>query len=259
MHLCFVQNLIQFAVSSHACLSDRMLQNMSFMSYYRGRRCYAKEYYYYISLPACQLLMLGTTMQTDTPWWSIPVVLQGMGSDISSCDALTMWASFLLIMSLMRSWLQSQFYHCKWGSSTEHMSSMMCYCLIQNLIFSAVISHSSVQLVTSKTCHSCTRWSFIQEYYCYILLLLRTAVDQHHMSLPCRTVKFVLNDIRYEGLRPQLICCAPFPSIAPYFRILYLSYLKIQMAIIAYPKVWMTIVWYLDVETSIIFLSEDKE
>jgi len=28
------------------------------------------------------------------------------------------------------------------------------------------------------------------------------------------------NDIGSEGLRPQLVCCAPFPSIAPYFRIL---------------------------------------
>jgi hypothetical protein len=62
-----------------------------------------------------------------------------------------------------------------------------------------------------------------------------------------------------KGLQPQLVCCAPFPSIAPYFRILYLSYLKIRMAIIAYPKVWTIIIWYPDVETSIIFLSKDKE
>jgi hypothetical protein len=66
-------------------------------------------------------------------------------------------------------------------------------------------------------------------------------------------------DIGSEGLQPQLICCAPFPSIAPYFRILYLLYLKIQMAIVVYLKVRMTIVWYPDVETSIVFLSEDKE
>jgi hypothetical protein len=45
-----------------------------------------------------------------------------------------------------------------------------------------------------------------------------------------------------EGLWPQLICCAPFPSIAPYFRILYVSYPKIRMAIVAYPKVQTTIV-----------------
>jgi hypothetical protein len=45
-----------------------------------------------------------------------------------------------------------------------------------------------------------------------------------------------------EGLQPQLVCCAPFPSIALYFRILYLLYPKIQMAIIAYPKVWTTII-----------------
>jgi hypothetical protein len=50
------------------------------------------------------------------------------------------------------------------------------------------------------------------------------------------------NDIRSEGLQPQLICCAPFPSIAPYFRTLYLSYPKMRMAIIAYPKVRTTIV-----------------
>jgi len=31
------------------------------------------------------------------------------------------------------------------------------------------------------------------------------------------------------------------------------------MAIVAYPKVWMAILWYLDVEASIVFLSEDKE
>jgi len=45
-----------------------------------------------------------------------------------------------------------------------------------------------------------------------------------------------------EGLRPQLVCCAPFPSIALYFRILYVSYPKIQMAVVVYPKVWTTIV-----------------
>jgi hypothetical protein len=47
---------------------------------------------------------------------------------------------------------------------------------------------------------------------------------------------------RSEGLRPQLIHCAPFPSLALYFRILYLSYPKIRMAIVVYPKVWTTIV-----------------
>jgi hypothetical protein len=50
------------------------------------------------------------------------------------------------------------------------------------------------------------------------------------------------NDIGSEGLRPQLVCCAPFPSIAPYFRILYLSYPMIQMAIVAYLKVRTTII-----------------
>jgi hypothetical protein len=48
--------------------------------------------------------------------------------------------------------------------------------------------------------------------------------------------------IRSEGLQPQLVCCAPFPSIAQYFRKVYVSYLKIQMAIVVYPKVWTTIV-----------------
>jgi hypothetical protein len=45
-----------------------------------------------------------------------------------------------------------------------------------------------------------------------------------------------------EGLRPQLVRCAPFPSIAPYFRMLYILYPKIQMANVAYPKVRTTIV-----------------
>jgi hypothetical protein len=66
------------------------------------------------------------------------------------------------------------------------------------------------------------------------------------------TVKVILKDIGSEGLQPQLIRCAPFLSIAPYFRILYLSYPKIRMAIIAYPKVRTTIIWYPDVETSIV-------
>jgi hypothetical protein len=43
-----------------------------------------------------------------------------------------------------------------------------------------------------------------------------------------------------EGLWPQLVHCAPFLSIAPYFRILYISYPKIQMAKVVYPKVRMT-------------------
>jgi len=62
-------------------------------------------------------------------------------------------------------------------------------------------------------------------------------------KLICRQLlRSYSNRFGSEGLRPQLIRCAPFPSIAPYFRILYLSYLKIQMAIEAYPKVWTTIV-----------------
>jgi len=62
-----------------------------------------------------------------------------------------------------------------------------------------------------------------------------------------------------EGLRPQLIRCAPFPSIAPYFKILYLSYPKIWMAMVVYPKVRTTIIWYPDVETSIVYSSEGKD
>jgi hypothetical protein len=52
-------------------------------------------------------------------------------------------------------------------------------------------------------------------------------------------------DIRSEGLQPQLVCCAPFPSITQYFRTLYLLYPKIQMAIIAYTylKVHLDIGW----------------
>jgi len=56
-------------------------------------------------------------------------------------------------------------------------------------------------------------------------------------------------DIRSEGLWPQLICCASFLSIALYCRVLYLSYLKIRT----------TIIWYPDVRTSIIYLSEGKD
>jgi hypothetical protein len=48
--------------------------------------------------------------------------------------------------------------------------------------------------------------------------------------------------IRSEGLQPQLMLCAPFPSIAQYFRKVYVSYLKIQMAIVAYPKVRISII-----------------
>jgi len=49
----------------------------------------------------------------------------------------------------------------------------------------------------------------------------------------CRWVlRSYSNRFGSEGLWPQLVRCAPFPSIALYFRILYLSYLKIQMTII---------------------------
>jgi hypothetical protein len=72
-------------------------------------------------------------------------------------------------------------------------------------------------------------------------------------------VKVVLKGNRSKGLRPQLVCCAPFLSIAPYFRMLYISYPKIRMAIVVYPKVRTTIVWYPGIEESNIFLSEDKE
>jgi len=72
-------------------------------------------------------------------------------------------------------------------------------------------------------------------------------------------VKVVLKGNGSEGLQPQLIRCAPFPSIAPYFRMLYVLYLKIRMAIVAYPKVRTTIVWYPGIEESNVFLSEDKE
>jgi hypothetical protein len=58
------------------------------------------------------------------------------------------------------------------------------------------------------------------------------------------SVKVVLKGNGSEGLRPQLVRCAPFPSIALYFRMLYVSYPKIQMAIVVYPKVRTTIIWY---------------
>jgi hypothetical protein len=74
---------------------------------------------------------------------------------------------------------------------------------------------------------------------------------------PC--VKVVLKGNRSEGLQPQLVCCAPFLSIALYFRMLYVSYPKIRMAVVAYPKVRKTIVWYPGIEESNIFLSKDKE
>jgi hypothetical protein len=47
--------------------------------------------------------------------------------------------------------------------------------------------------------------------------------------------------------------------LAPYFRMLYVSYPKIRMAIVAYPKVRTTIVWYPGREEGNVFLSEDKE
>jgi hypothetical protein len=72
-------------------------------------------------------------------------------------------------------------------------------------------------------------------------------------------VKVILKGNGSKGLRPQLIRCAPFPSIAPYFRMLYVLYPKIQMAVVAYLKVRKTIVWYPGIEESNVFLSEDKE
>jgi hypothetical protein len=67
------------------------------------------------------------------------------------------------------------------------------------------------------------------------------------------------NDIGSKGLWSQLIRCAPFPSIAQYFRKLYILCLKILMAIVAYLKVWTTIVWYPKVRISIIYLSKSKD
>jgi hypothetical protein len=57
-----------------------------------------------------------------------------------------------------------------------------------------------------------------------------------------RLLRLYSKDIGSEGLRAQLIPCAPFLSIAQYFRMLYILYPKIQMAIITYPKVWTTII-----------------
>jgi len=63
-----------------------------------------------------------------------------------------------------------------------------------------------------------------------------------HLLFDLLVLRSYSRDIRSEGLQPQLVHCAPFPSIAPYFRILYLLYLKIRMAIVAYPKVRTTII-----------------
>jgi hypothetical protein len=110
--------------------------------------------------------------------------------------------------------------------------------------------------------YGCYTWPFIWELVWWIQPEAHRA---HHRlkSEPYQHVCWILRlysqYIGSEGLRPQLVHCAPFLSIAPYFRILYLSYPKIQMAIVVYPKVQTTIVWYLGVETSIVFLSEDKE
>jgi len=95
------------------------------------------------------------------------------------------------------------------------------------------------------------------------------AVLAHKGNVKGSLLRSYSNRFGSEGLRPQLVCCAPFLSIAQYFRILSVSYPKIRMAIVAYLKVWMTIVWYPDVGTSIItypkvrisivFLSEGKD
>jgi hypothetical protein len=93
----------------------------------------------------------------------------------------------------------------------------------------------------------------------YVSLPLLILLYRQHLKCLQTLLRSYSNRFGYEGLWPQLVCCASFPSIALYFRILYLLYLKIWMAIVAYPKVRMTIVWYPDVKTSIVFLSEDKE
>jgi hypothetical protein len=80
-----------------------------------------------------------------------------------------------------------------------------------------------------------------------------------HFDIFIISVKVVLKGNGSKGLWPQLVCCAPFPSIAQYFRMLRVSYPKIRMAIGAYPKVRTTIVWYPGVEESNVFLSKDKE
>jgi hypothetical protein len=63
-----------------------------------------------------------------------------------------------------------------------------------------------------------------------------------HLSKDGQMLRSYSRGIGSEGLRPQLVHCAPLPSIALYFRILYVLYPKIQMAIVAYPKVQMTII-----------------
>jgi hypothetical protein len=91
-----------------------------------------------------------------------------------------------------------------------------------------------------------------------VLLQYALVNDAEEMAL-LDDVKVVLKGywIRRASASARTLC--PFPEYSPLFQILYLSYPKIRMAIVAYPKVWMTIVWYPDVETSVEFLSEDKE
>jgi hypothetical protein len=66
-----------------------------------------------------------------------------------------------------------------------------------------------------------------------------------------RMLKLYSIGIGSEGLWPQLICCAPFPSTVLYFRVVYVAYLKIQMTIVLYLKAWTSIVLlseiYLDI------------
>jgi hypothetical protein len=69
--------------------------------------------------------------------------------------------------------------------------------------------------------------------------IIKLYTRQNHVGRG-RVLRSYSRGIGSEGLQPQLVHCAPFPSIAPYFRILYVSYPKIQMAIVAYPKVRMT-------------------
>jgi hypothetical protein len=71
----------------------------------------------------------------------------------------------------------------------------------------------------------------------------------------CTSVKVVLKDIGSKGLWPQLICCAPFPSIALYFRILYLSYPKVRVVSYSYLKIRISIIYLSEGKDSIVFLS----
>jgi len=90
----------------------------------------------------------------------------------------------------------------------------------------------------------------LKEDFCDDILTLNCPDLVH-----CTFVKVVLKDIGSEGLWPQLVYCAPFPSIALYFRILYLSYPKVRVVSYSYLKIRISIIYLSEGKDSIVFLS----